>query len=312
MARPPEPPGYRGRFAPSPTGPLHFGSLIAAVGSFADARAHAGCWLVRMEDLDRARERPGAADLILRTLDAFGLHWDEPVIYQRDRADRYQDALLELRRRGLTYACACTRREIAAAGPTGPEGPIYPGTCRNGLPPERRPRSERLRVDAVAISIEDRIQGLIVQRLAAEVGDFVLRRADGLHAYQLAVVVDDAEQRIDQVVRGADLLASAPRQRLLQRLLDLPEPAYAHLPLALGADGRKLSKSLAARPVDPADPLPALLAAWRFLGQRPLPEPPATVEAFWTQAISTWSVAHIPRSRQQPAMAITDNRPAIG
>jgi len=300
MPGPRQPNGYRGRFAPSPTGPLHFGSLVAAVGSFADARTHAGRWLVRIEDLDRIREVPGAADDILRTLEAFGLCWDEPVVYQSRRADLYRDALLTLRGRGLTYPCACSRREIAGAGRPGPEGPIYPGTCRNGLPPGRLPRSERVRVGPGELVIDDRIQGRFAQDPAADVGDFVLRRADGLHAYQLAVVVDDADQSIDRIVRGADLLTSAPRQRLLQRLLGLPEPTYAHLPLALDADGRKLSKSLASQPVDRNDPLPALLAAWRFLGQRPLPELPATVESFWTQAIPAWSIERVPADGKNP------------
>ena len=304
-------PSYRGRFAPSPTGPLHFGSLIAAVGSFADARAHGGRWLVRMEDLDRVREARGAADDILRTLDAFGLPWDEPVLYQSRRSAVYQDALLTLRARDLTYACGCSRREIAAAGRAGAEGPIYPGTCRDGLPPGRAPRSERLRIDSARISIDDRIQGRFTQDIAADVGDFVLRRADGLHAYQLAVVVDDAEQHIDQIVRGADLLASAPRQRLLQRLLGLPEPAYAHLPLALDTDGRKLSKSLASRPVDRSDPLPALLAAWQFLGQQPPSELPLTIAEFWAWAVPAWSTEHIPRYRQPPATTVTAPPPAI-
>lgn len=303
--------GYRGRFAPSPTGPLHFGSLIAAVGSFADARAHDGDWLVRMDDLDRQREVPGAAAAILDTLAAFGLHWDEPVLRQSQRTEAYAEALATLRKSGLTYACGCSRREIAAAGRRGPEGPIYPGTCRQGLPPGRRPRSERLRVDDASFGIEDRIQGLFAQDLPCDVGDFVLRRADGIHAYQLAVVVDDGDQRIDHIVRGADLLTSTPRQRLLQHLLGLPAPSYAHLPLAVDGNGRKLSKSLAARPVDPTDPLPALHEAWRFLGQRPLPGPPATIDEFWRWAIPAWSIGQVPRYGTPQAAPIGLDRPAV-
>jgi len=304
LPRPDHRSGYRGRFAPSPTGPLHFGSLIAAVASFADARSCQGAWLVRMEDLDRLRDVPGAADQILRTLDAFGLHWDEPVVYKRHRTSLYEDALATLRDRNLTYPCACTRREIANAGRTGPDGPIYPGTCRLGLLPGRQARSERLRTTDGDIIIEDRVQKRYSQCLAADVGDFVLRRADGIHAYQLAVVVDDAAQQINQIVRGADLLSSAPRQRLLQRLLGVPEPAYAHLPVATDPAGKKLSKSLDAQPVDPTDPLRALLAAWAFLGQSPLPEPPATVAEFWQQAIPVWSIKHVPQRLTLPATPV--------
>jgi glutamyl-Q tRNA(Asp) synthetase len=288
---------YRGRFAPSPTGPLHFGSLVAAVGSFADARHHQGAWLLRIDDLDRQRAVPGADRRILATLDAFGLRWDEALRYQSLNTARYEAALEALRAAGVTYPCGCSRREIRAQGRPGAEGPIYAGTCRNGLPPGRHARSERLRVDAGAIVVEDRIQGRFSQDLGTEVGDFVLRRADGFHAYQLAVVIDDAEQHINQVVRGADLLISTPRQVHLHRLLGLPTPGYAHLPIALGEDGRKLSKSLAAVPVDPADPVPALLRAWRFLGQRPLPEDPQGVDEFWALAIPRWTLGAVRRQQ---------------
>jgi glutamyl-Q tRNA(Asp) synthetase len=267
---------------------------VAAVGSFADARSDGGDWLVRMEDLDRTREIPGAADSILRALECFGLHWDGAVCYQSRRADAYAAALERLSALGLTYPCGCSRREIALRGRPGAEGPIYPGTCRDGLPPGRSPRSIRLRVAAAKVGFTDRIQGPSQQDLAAEVGDFVLRRADGIHAYQLAVVVDDAEQGITDVVRGADLLLSTPRQIRLQQHLGLPRPDYAHLPLAVDAGGRKLSKSLAALPVDPAAPLPALLGAWRFLGQAAPPEPPGGVAAFWEWALSNWDPARVP------------------
>ncbi|AFL75837.1 tRNA glutamyl-Q(34) synthetase GluQRS [Thiocystis violascens] len=293
--------GYRGRFAPSPTGPLHFGSLLAAVASYADARAHAGAWLVRMEDLDRAREVPGAADGILRTLQAFGFVWDEPVLFQRHRSDAYQSALDRLAARGLTYPCGCSRAEIARLGLPGREGPIYPGTCRTaGLPPGRLPRTVRLRAPAPPIAFVDRIQGAQEQSIAEAVGDFVLRRADGIHAYQLAVVVDDAWQGITQVVRGADLLLSTPRQILLQRFLDLLQPDYAHVPLAVDTEGRKLSKSLAAAPVDPSDPLPALRRAWELLGQKALPLESSRrgcpIEHFWSQASARWRIERVPAS----------------
>lgn len=289
-----EPAAYRGRFAPSPTGPLHFGSLITAIGSLADARARGGEWLVRIEDLDRPRERPGAADDILRTLVAFGLTWDGDVLRQSDRGWAYAHALERLTRVGLAYPCGCTRAEIAGSAQRGPEGPIYPGTCRAGLPEGRKARSIRLRADAPAIDFIDRVQGPRHQQVAQDVGDFVLRRADGIHAYQLAVVVDDAAQGITDVVRGADLLLSTPRQMLLQRHLGLRRPSYAHLPLAVDAQGRKLSKSLSDLPVDPDNPLPALLAAWSFLGQQTPDPTPADVAAFWRWAPRHWRLGRVP------------------
>lgn len=301
---------YRGRFAPSPTGPLHFGSLVAAIGSFLDARHHAGSWLVRMEDLDRTREVPGAAATILHTLDAFGLHWDGSVEYQSARTRAYADALDRLERLALIYPCGCSRRQVAASGLAGPEGPIYPGTCRSGLATGRSARSLRLRVPTGVIAFEDRVQGRIEQDISAEIGDFVLRRADGIHAYQLAVVVDDAWQDISHVVRGADLTTSTPRQILLQRHLGLPTPAYAHVPLVLDARGRKLSKSDAAAPVDPANPLSAALLALRHLGQTPPTEPPANIFELWQWAIPAWDISRVlagpsraPGTVQGPAAA---------
>jgi len=297
------PNGSRGRFAPSPTGPLHFGSLVAALGSYADARAAGGSWLVRIDDLDRAREVPGAADDILRTLERFGLLWDETVVYQRRRTDAYAQALGHLNEHGWTFPCACSRSEIASLGRPGTEGPIYPGTCRNGLPAGRRPRSQRLRIDDAQIAIDDRIHGHIVQQLAADVGDFVLRRADSTHAYQLAVVVDDAAAGIDSIVRGADLLMSTPRQVHLQRLLGLPQPNYAHLPVVVDDHGRKLSKTLSSAPVDPDHPLPTLLRVWRFLGQAPLPDTVDSVQTFWQQALPAWRLECVPRVRTLPLKA---------
>ncbi len=291
---------YRGRFAPSPTGPLHFGSLLTAVGSFADARSRQGEWLVRIEDLDSNRAVPGVDTQILTTLEAFGLFWDGPVRYQSQRTEAYETALRQLNDSGMTYPCACSRREIAAAGRAGPEGPIYPGTCRQGLPPGRAARALRLRVPDCPLNVIDRIQGTQRQNLAITLGDFILRRADGFHAYQLAVVVDDAEQGITEIVRGADLLQSTPRQCYLQGLLGLPRPSYAHLPLALNESGRKLSKSLGSLPVEPQNPLPALQQAWRFLGQPVFSEPPLDVADFWRQAIPRWSLSHVPRGATQP------------
>ncbi|MFQ6313624.1 tRNA glutamyl-Q(34) synthetase GluQRS [Lysobacter capsici] len=255
---------YRGRFAPSPTGDLHAGSLLAAFGSWLLARHHGGDWLVRIEDLDPPREVPGAAERQLRALAAFGLDSDETVVRQSQRHALYQHALDRLIDQGRAFVCRCSRSDLAAVG----------GIHRRCVTSSAEQKSAapqaaiRLRVnDGDIVHFNDAIQGPQAQDLAREVGDFVLRRADGYWAYQLAVVVDDADQGITNVVRGADLLDSTGRQILLQRALGLPTPAYAHLPLLLDAHGRKLSKSDAARPLDPADPLPALRAAWRALGQ---------------------------------------------
>lgn len=232
-----------GRFAPSPTGPLHFGSLIAAVGSYCLARRAGGRWLVRIEDLDTPRVMPGAADNILFTLESLGFFWDDEVVWQSRRQASYQAALDCLRAKGLLYDCACSRKEILASAPhPGEEGPIYPGTCRSGVLAGRIPRAVRIRVPTRTIGFHDGVLGRFEQALARDVGDFVLRRADGLFAYQLAVVVDDAASGVNQVVRGADLLASTPRQIFLLESLDLPVPAYWHLPLVMNTDGSKLSK----------------------------------------------------------------------
>lgn len=257
----PDPDHYRGRFAPSPTGPLHFGSLLAALGSWLMARRAGGEWLVRIEDLDPPREVPGAAQAQLRTLHAFGLVPDGDVLHQSSRGDAYQAALDRLLASGDAFTCHCSRADLAAVG----------GIHRTCVAGARRPDpAVRLRVpDGMSIGFQDCIRGPVRQRLDLEVGDFVLRRADGPWAYQLAVVVDDADQGITEVVRGADLLDSTPRQIFLQQRLGLPTPAYAHLPLARGRDGRKLSKSCAARPVDDGDPVPALRRAWAALGQDP-------------------------------------------
>lgn len=295
---------YRGRFAPSPTGPLHFGSLVAALASYIDARAHGGEWRVRIEDVDEPRARPGAEALILATLDRYGFKWDGAVVRQTDRNDRYASALAALRDAGLAYDCACTRREIEAA-PVGPGGErIYPGTCRHGIPADhfqRRERAVRMRMNDTIIAFIDRLQGSQRQDLARDVGDFIIRRADGLFAYQLAVVVDDYDQGITHVVRGADLLASTPRQIALQRALRYPSPSYLHIPVALNAGGKKLSKQTRALPL-PRDPLPALAAAWHFLGQE-APAMPASVEEFWRSAQSAWSPSRLPPVAMLPAPA---------
>jgi glutamyl-Q tRNA(Asp) synthetase len=274
-----------GRFAPSPSGPLHFGSLVAALASWLDARAAGGRWLVRVEDLDRPRVLPGAADDILRTLERLGLYWDGEVIFQSRRTSLYEQALSRLRE---TYLCGCSRREIAdsAVSLAADGAQVYPGTCRAGLPAGRSARALRIRV-AGRVTLRDRVQGTLSQDLEREVGDFVLRRADGQFAYQLAVVVDDAAQGITDVVRGADLLESTPRQIYLQRLLGLPEPRYLHVPVAVDASGDKLSKHAGARPIDERD----LQRALRFLGQ------PAS--GTLAEAISAWNPARVPARRAQ-------------
>lgn len=289
---------YRGRFAPSPSGQLHFGSLVAAMGSYLDARQAGGEWLVRMEDLDPPREKPGAADGILATLEAFGYEWDKEILYQNKphRSDAYRQALDRLSAQDATYRCACTRKEINETGMPGVEGPVYPGTCRKKLPVDRKAKTTRVRTDDTGISFRDLICGEIQQNVLSECGDFIVRRADGLVAYQLAVVVDDAFQGINRVVRGADLLFSTPRQIVLQKLLGLPTPEYAHLPLVLNSNGRKLSKQSLAQPVNNANPMPALLAAWRFLGQTMPESEPEQLDEFWDWAIAKWNILQVPKS----------------
>jgi glutamyl-Q tRNA(Asp) synthetase len=298
-------PRYRGRFAPSPTGPLHFGSLIAAMASWCDARAHGGEWRVRIEDVDTPRSRGGASDAILRTLAAYGFEWDGAVVRQSERAALYQAALDDLVRSGMAFRCACTRKELEHA-PLGSGGErVYPGTCRRGLAPGREGRAWRLRVTGDVIGFNDRLQRWHEQCLLRDVGDFVVRRTDGLFAYQLAVVVDDGEQAITHVVRGADLLSSTPRQIWLQRQLRLPTPAYLHHPVAIDARGEKLSKQTGAAPL-PADPLSALAMAWRFLEQPSPPTPAASLAEFWQWAHGAWT------ARMLPPVAMLPVQPPAG
>jgi glutamyl-Q tRNA(Asp) synthetase len=293
---------YRGRFAPSPTGPLHFGSLIAALASHCDARGAGGEWRVRIEDVDRPRTRPGAERDILAALERYGFAWDGPVVRQSERTDRYAAALARLVAAGVAYECACTRRELESMLP-GPAGErVYPGTCRHGIPAAHVRRSQRAWRVAVGdgraravIEYCDRLAGRQSQDLARDVGDFVVKRADGCFAYQLAVVVDDADAGITDIVRGADLAASTPRQIFLQRRLGFPTPSYLHVPVAVDAHGTKLSKETRAAAL-PAEPLPALLAAWRFLDQ-PLGSgsaAPQSVAEFWAHAIAAWAPSRIP------------------
>lgn len=279
---------YRGRFAPSPTGPLHYGSLYAALGSWLLARSRGGQWSIRIEDIDPPREVAGAAAAQLRTLAAFGLVHDGQIVRQRARQALYAEALDRLLASGQAFACHCSRAELAAAG-----GVHH--RCLHGA--DGRPAAFRLKVpDPAPIAFDDGLQGHIAQDVYREVGDFVLKRADGFWAYQLAVVVDDAAQGMTDVVRGADLLDSTPRQILLQRALGLPTPRYLHLPLVNDAQGRKLSKSEAARPLDDADPLPALRSAWRDLGQAPAVTAHAgSVDTFLAAAVAGFGADRLPR-----------------
>jgi glutamyl-Q tRNA(Asp) synthetase len=295
-----KPLAYRGRFAPTPSGPLHFGSLVAAMASYLDARHQGGEWLVRMEDLDPPREVRGAADAILRALDVFGFEWDGPILYQHTRREAYRAALDELGRLGLTYGCNCSRKRLSAVAQRGIDGPVYPGTCRRRPPGEHL--AVRLRVPREQVQFQDRLQGLVSCNLPEECGDFVLRRADGVHAYQLAVVVDDAAQGVTHIVRGADLLTSSPRQIALQRYLQCPTPSYLHLPIALDSEGHKLSKQTLATPLDPKQPLPGLMAALEFLGM-PCPADIAARQDFWDWAVHCWPLRQLPpiRGRRMPA-----------
>lgn len=286
-------PAYRGRFAPSPTGPLHFGSLIAAVGSYLEARRHDGEWLVRIEDLDGPRCKPAWAGNILRTLEAFGFEWQGKPVYQSQRDALYLNALDSLEKRGMTYVCACSRSELADSSLHGIEGPIYPGTCRNGLPAGRAARAIRLRTESRRIAFTDAIQGEIGHDVAQAISDFVIRRADGPVAYQLAVVVDDAEQGITHVVRGADLLLSTPRQIYLQELLGFGTPRYAHLPIAVNAAGEKLSKQTAALAVDAERAAQWLAAVLRFLGHAPPSNLPS--QDLWKWSFEHWNATLVPQ-----------------
>ncbi|TAN71478.1 MAG: tRNA glutamyl-Q(34) synthetase GluQRS [Gallionella sp.] len=300
----PPPSTYRGRFAPSPTGPLHFGSLVAAVGSYLDARHHHGQWLVRIEDLDTPRCVPGAADNILRTLEAFGLHWDEAILCQSRRTAAYEATLQQLQAIGAAYPCACTRKEIADSALHGIEGPVYPGTCRNGLPADRDARAWRVRTNNQPTEFNDALQGHINQHLESEIGDFVVKRADGLFAYQLAVVMDDAFQNITHVVRGADLLHSTPRQIYLQRLLGYATPAYMHLPIAVNAQGEKLSKQTLAPAVTADDVIATLFAVLEFLRQQPPAElRQGSVEEVLGWAIKNWQLGKLKGCLQLPTPA---------
>ncbi|MCU0809949.1 MAG: tRNA glutamyl-Q(34) synthetase GluQRS [Thiobacillaceae bacterium] len=279
---------YVGRFAPSPTGPLHLGSLVAALASWLDARAAGGGWLVRIEDLDRPRCEPGAADTILRQLEAYGLTWDDAVLYQSRRDDAYAAALDALRSQGAVFPCSCSRSQLAQA-PRNAEGEIiYPGSCRQHSRSATTPHSWRVLAQDVSTHFLDRVHGELQQNVAREVGDFIVKRADGLFAYQLAVVVDDAFQGITHVVRGADLLWNTPRQIYLQSLLGLPMPAYAHVPLMTNAAGQKLSKQTLAPALSLAGQSDVLAQALSALGH----PPPADLHGARPAELLAWASAH--------------------
>jgi len=285
---------YIGRFAPTPSGFLHFGSLVAALASWLDARAVGGRWLLRMEDIDPPREAPGARDAILQTLERYALEWDGEVVYQSQRHDAYAEVVDRLFRQGLAYACTCSRKQLEAFNG------IYPGFCRNAGH-GRANAAIRLRVPELSYHFTDRVQGRFEQHLGREVGDFVIQRRDGLYAYQLAVVLDDAWQGVTDIVRGADLLDNTPRQLYLQELLGFSQPRYLHIPLITQPDGHKLGKSYRSPPLAPEQATPLLLRALRALGQATDPAldtaSPAEVLAVARQQ---WRVQAIARQMTLP------------
>ena len=292
---------YIGRFAPSPTGPLHYGTMVAAVASYLQARAHQGQWIVRIEDVDTTRCIKGADTVILNTLEAFGMHWDGDVMYQTERSAAYEHALEQLKQRELVFPCVCSRKQLAEK--TGEWSPVYPGTCKHVSDWPESDYSIRIKVPDENISFEDSVYGLQQQNLANDVGDFVIRRRDGLFAYQLAVVVDDAFQNITEVVRGTDLIDSTPRQIYLQRCLGYAQPGYLHCPLAIDAAGNKLGKSAGAAAIDATRPLETIMSILEFLGQAvsaELLELP--LEQAWKIITEHWDPHLVPKqNRVRPA-----------
>ena len=285
---------YIGRFAPTPSGHLHFGSLVAALASYLDARSVGGRWLMRMEDLDPPREEPGAQAAILNALESYGFEWDGEMVRQSDRHDAYAEVVNRLFNHGLAYACTCSRKTLA------PYHGIYPGLCRNAGH-DTKDAAIRLRVPELEYHLIDRVQGEYRQHLGRDVGDFVIRRRDGLYAYQLAVVLDDAWQGITDIVRGADLLDSTPRQLYLQELLGLPQPRYLHIPLITQPDGHKLGKSYRSPPLTEDQATPLLLRALRALGQKPGAELAyASPREVLNWGIAHWDAVLIPRTLNLP------------
>ena len=282
-------PDYVGRFAPSPTGPLHQGSLVAAVASYLEARARAGLWLLRIDDVDTPRTVPGAADSILEALAAHALRWDGDVVYQSSQAELYQDALHQLSSAQQTYACSCSRKQLVNGR--------YPGICREGMQTGAQARSVRVKTGEEPVQLNDRLQGHYQQNLWTEVGDFVVHRADGLVAYHLATVVDDAAQGVTDIVRGVDLLESTPRQIHLQKLLRLPTPGYAHVPVLENEQGQKLSKQTGAAAVDFESAGANVRHALEFLGHPPPTElNDSQPEALLAWAVDHWDLDRVPRT----------------
>lgn len=293
---------YRGRFAPTPSGPLHFGSLVAATGSYLEAKSRGGEWRLRIDDLDAPRAVPGAAESILRCLEALGFEWDGPVLYQSARRLAYHAALHRLRRLGVVYPCACSRKEIAESALPGAQEAIYPGTCRTRRPLERPARALRFDTRGAHVAFDDGLLGPQQRDLEREAGDFILYRADGTYAFHLASAVDDGEQGITDVVRGADLLESSARQIHVLHLLGLPAPRYVHLPVAVDSKGEKLSKQTGAAPVDTTRAMAVLQAVWEFLNQGKRAElEGATVREFWDQGIAKWDLRRVGIRREAPA-----------
>jgi glutamyl-Q tRNA(Asp) synthetase len=296
---------YVGRFAPSPTGPLHLGSLLAAVASFLHARQARGSWLVRIEDIDPPREMPGAATQILRTLEAFGLHWDGEVVYQSARLAAYEAVVASLLRDGMAFRCSCTRGELRDA-----EGgsPRYPGTCREKTRHERA-TAVRVRVDGPGEVFTDGLQGPVTASLAATTGDYVVWRRDGLPAYHLAVVTDDASQGVTTVVRGVDLLDSTPAHRHLQRTLGLPSPEYFHLPVVVDAAGHKLSKQTGAAPLSTRGAAATAATVLGLLGAAvPRELAGAPPRELWDWATRSWAIETL-RGRRELASRACDSPP---
>lgn len=305
---------YKGRFAPSPSGPLHFGSILAAMASYCDARAAKGRWLVRIEDIDAPRSRDQYASDILSTLNLYGFEWDQEVVWQSERTSLYRQALTQLSKQGLIYPCSCSRKMVDAAyGDQASAERIYPGTCRHRSTPlsDVEQVAWRMKVPDASIEFDDRLQGHQQQQLSREVGDFVLRRADDIYTYQLAVVVDDAEQGISHVVRGADLLASTPRQIWLQQCLGLATPCYLHIPVAMDGNGKKLSKQTLAQAVTKENAVEVLLAAWSFLDQIPPKATPGTPTAFWLWAHAHWQTGRLPSVQMLPAPSLASKQDSI-
>ncbi len=291
---------YIGRFAPSPTGGLHFGSLVAAVASYCDAKNHGGKWFLRMEDLDKPREVKGAAQEIIESLTVFGFEWDGEIIYQSNRIHLYEAALKKIEEKKLIYSCTCSRKEIADSSQTrGVDGVIYPKNCLKFPPKEHAPFCLRVKSSNLTITFKDAIQGKMTQNMRDDIGDFILKRADHIIAYQLAVVVDDALQGVTNIVRGADLLDSTPRQIYLQQLLGYFQPQYAHFPIACNSQGEKLSKQTLAEKINAQNASQQLFLALTFLNQNP-PETLqfSSIKSIWQWAFEHWKLTRILNTRQ--------------